>query len=129
LHPDVNIQHKPAIHGECEFAAFENGERCAVTPFDFEALEGDVAESEQVKLWADGALAMLGLINAGKTVERAGRRARLIAFFLGRSDCKNQKELAAKLKISSAAVCQNLISLHAEFKQMRDIFAHSRGRT
>ncbi len=128
MHPDATIQHKPAIHGECG-VAFENGERCAVTPFDFDALEGGVTDSEQVKLWADGALAMLGLINAGKTVERAGRRARLIGFFLGHSEFKNQKELAEKLKISPAAICQNLISLYAEFKLLRDKFAHSRGRT
>jgi hypothetical protein len=107
----------------------DNGQPVLVTAFDFDALEGGVTDSEQVRLWGDGAIAMLALINAGKSVERAGRRAKLIAFFLGRSDFKNQKELAAKLDITPAAVCQNLISLHAEFKQMRDIFAHSRGRT
>lgn len=107
----------------------ENGQPVLVTAFDFDALQGDLAESEQVRLWADGALAMLAMINAGSSVERAGRRARLIAFFLGRSVCKTQKELAGKLGITPAATSQQLNQLHTEFAQMRDIFARSQGRT
>jgi|SRR6185312_6992679 len=119
-----SIQHKPTL--DASALAIENDSYVPATGFDFDALTGDgIQNDERVKLWADGAMAMLALVNAGNTTERAGRRARLIAFFLGVSDCKNQSELAVKVGMTPPAVSQQLNSLHGEFARIRERFSTS----
>lgn len=104
----------------------DHGQLIAAVGFDFDALTGgDIQDDERTKIFADGALAMLALVNAGNTPQRAGRRARMIAFFLGVSDCKSQSELAGKLGMTAPAVSQQLNSLHAEFARIRERFSTS----
>lgn len=55
----------------------------------------------------------LRLITTGADARKAGVKAHLLAFVLGCSPCKTQKELAAKLGRSPARCCQML----ATFKQ------------
>jgi DNA-binding MarR family transcriptional regulator len=50
----------------------------------------------------------LQLITADADAKQAGTKAHLLAFMLGCSPCKMQKELAAKLGITPGRVCQIL---------------------
>jgi hypothetical protein len=59
----------------------------------------------------------LRLITADANAKQAGTTAHLLAFLLGCSPAKNQKELAARLGVSRARVCQMIKTLNRGLPQ------------
>ena len=56
----------------------------------------------------DATREVLQLITADADAKRAGTKAHLLAFILGASQRRTQKELAAKLGLTPGGVCQML---------------------
>jgi hypothetical protein len=61
----------------------------------------------------------LQLITADANASQAGTKAHLLAFIMGCSPCKTQKDLAAKLGRTPARVCQMLATFKRAWRNPR----------
>jgi DNA-binding MarR family transcriptional regulator len=66
----------------------------------------------------DAVREVLRTIIADADAKQAGTKAHLLAFILGASPCKTQKELAAKLGITPGRVCQMLRVLNRAYRTL-----------
>ena len=97
-----------------------------ITHFDSRAIDlAEIGEDARVKIWLDGATVGIALASAGKTVHRSGVRAKLLAYVVGKSECKTQTELAELCGMTKGAVSQQLYTVNVELARQRDVLLAS----
>ncbi len=107
MNQESNIQHKPAIHGESDFA-FERGQRVPIVEPEIDRQEDD-AESVQdssvreIQLTTQRALLAL-LLDGNADAKEAGLRAHLLAFGLRIHPAQTQMELAVRLQTNQSTI-------------------------
>ena len=125
---EEDSQSQPAEERKCAVAGFgfENGHPVPVANPDFTTIElAEISENQRVKIWMAGAVAGITLASAGKTVERKGARAELLAYVVGKSHCKTQTSLASFLGVSKGTVSLELNTVKVELGRQLDVLLAS----
>lgn len=101
----------------------DQGEPVPTTGFDYDAVAravdgeqdtaGDLARVRQQTL-----ARLLHFLTTRANAKRAGQRAHLLAYLIGQSPSKNQKQLARQLGVTPGAVSQKLNLLRREFRTL-----------
>ncbi len=96
---------------------FEDGSPVPIAwPSDHEA--GEVPEADAARLRQETLCRFLAFITAKKDARQVGRRVLLLAFLLRVGDCRTQRALARRLKVTEGAISQKLKSLKREFARL-----------
>jgi hypothetical protein len=97
----------------------EAGEPVSAVDFDFEALDRDSEDAgaeDLACLRREVVVQLFQMLTAGgANAKQIGRRVLLMAFLLGQSDCKTQRQLARRLGVTPEYVSRAIKSLKAEF--------------
>jgi len=93
-----------------------SGQPVLAVPFDFDAVEGEIeqsreADAEEIRIKREAIVAFLRYLASGRNAKMTGRKVHLLAYICKVSDCKSQKALAKRLRVTPAAVSMQLNSL------------------
>jgi hypothetical protein len=104
--------------------AYDAGRPVPVASFDFEAVaraldgEGAVRDGDERAIRLETMQRLLAFITCNGDARKVGRRALLLAYLVGASDCRSHAALAKRLRVSRPAVTQQLTKLRAAFQRL-----------
>ena len=89
--------------------------------FDFGAVEREpeaAAHEEAARMRQETTLRLLQFLTTKATAKQAGQRLHMLAFLLHASDCRTQRDLARRLRLTPGRVSQALNSAKREFAML-----------
>ncbi len=101
----MSIQHKPKLPN---VALDDAGEPCGSVGFDYPSEGSDPGREDEHRLRRETILAFLRFVSTNGNARKIGARVGLLAFLTGQSDCRTQRQLAKKLRMSTGRVAQML---------------------
>jgi hypothetical protein len=97
---------------------YDDGRVVPAIEFVYPEASGELSEDDAVRLRRESIIRLLGFLCHRGTPRKIGVRVLLLAHLLGTGDCRTQRELAARLRISPGRVSQALKALRREFKRL-----------
>ena len=101
--------------GEPSTAFDADGQRVLAVDFDFDSVDGETEPTrdadEETRIRQETIVHLLRYLSSGRNARLTGRKVHLLAYICKVSDCKSQKELAKRLRVSPAAVSKQVNSL------------------